>query len=143
MTIIDQKMAALMGWLEESCGSNQAQSVLDCIKNMLRKDTPLECMEIMLLADLIHGYRKEMLRRIKDYKALCSEEYANPVAIFQVHKDLKRMKEEIANGIVCWADLRTVYFTERADYMARCKWPYSPAVCLSNSSYEQTSPQSA
>ncbi len=70
MTSQDHDMAAIAGWLEEDCGEIQAQYILDEITKIQRKGSPLECLEIMLLADLIHGCRKEMLRQIKEFKAL-------------------------------------------------------------------------
>jgi|GEM_PF-3733270 len=142
MTNQANKMAALAGWLEESCGKNQAQDILDHITKMQCKGDSLECLEIMLLADIIHGYRKELLRKIKDFKALRSQEYAQDVASFHVRKELKGMKDAIINCIACWADLRDLYFYERAIYMERCKGPNSAIVCVSNSLYEQSPSQS-
>ncbi|MCK5375046.1 MAG: hypothetical protein KAJ40_07160 [Alphaproteobacteria bacterium] len=96
----------------------------------------------MLLADLIHGYRKEMLRQIKGFKALRRLEYAQAVATFHVRKDLKCMKEAIINSISCWAELRDMYFFERARYVECCKWPNSAIACVSNPIYEQSPSQS-
>ena len=142
MTSQTNGMAALAGWLEEYCGKNQALCIFDQIIKMQRQGGSLQCMEIMLLAEIIHGYRKDMLRRIKEFKAMRAHEYAQDVATFHVCKELKSMKEAIASGLACWKDLRTLYFFERARYMERCKWPYSAAVCLSNPLYEQSPSQS-
>ncbi len=143
MTSQNYDMAALTGWLEENCGENQAQCILDQIKKMRYQGGSLQCMEIMLLADLIHSYRKERLRQIKEFKELRAQEYAQAVATFHVRKELKGTKEAIMNGISCWADLRELYFFERARYMERCKWPHSTALCWSNTLYEQSPSQSA
>ncbi len=143
MTNQDHKMAALTGWLEEICGHIQARHILDNITKIQHKEDPLECMEIMLLAEIIHGYRKDMLRQIKEYKALYAHEYAQDVATFHVCKELKYMKEVIIRCLACWADLRELYFFERALYMERCKWPQSAIVCVSNALYEQSPSQTA
>lgn len=143
MTNQDHKMATLAGWLEENCGEIQTQYILNHIKKMQRQDGSLQCMEIMLLADIIHGYRKDLLHQIKNYKALRAQEYAQDVVTFHMRKDLRSMKEAITSGIICWTDLRELYFFERARYMERCKWPHSAAVCLSNPLYEQSPSQSA
>jgi len=142
MTSQTNGMAALAGWLEENCGQIQARYILDHIIKMQHKYEPLECMEIMLLAEIIHGYRKGMLSQIKEYKALRAQEYAQDVATFHVRKELKCMKEAIMDSLVCWKDLRTMYFYERALYMERCKWPHSAVVCVSNPLYEQSPSQS-
>ncbi len=139
MTDKNDNMAALTGWLEEKCGHIQTQCVLNEITKMQFKDA-LECMEIMLLADIIHGYRKDMLRQVKEFKDLRAQEYTQDVATFHVRKELKSMKEEIMNGIACWSDLREMYFFERARYMERCKWPHSVVAVLSNPRYEQQFP---
>jgi len=143
MTNQAYKTANLAGWLEENCGEIQAQDILNYITAMQHKTYHLECMEIMLLAEVIHGYRKEMLRQIKEYKALRAQEYAQVVASFHVRKELKSIKEAITSGIACWKDLRDTYFFERTCYMERCKWPHSAAVCLSNPTYEQSPSQTA
>ncbi len=139
MTIQANSMAALAGWLEDECGENQAQYILGHIAKMQRQDQvgSLQCMEIMLLAEVIHGYRKEMLHQIKEYKFLRAKEYEQDVASLNVRKELRNMKEAIIKGLTCWLDLREIYFFERVLYMKRCKWPYSAAVCLSNPLYEQ------
>ena len=143
MTSQVNDMAALTGWLEENCGHIQAQCILDQIKKMQHHGGSLQCMEIMLLADVIHGYRKEVLCQITKYKALRDQEHAQAVATFSVRKELKSMKEAIAKAVTCWADLRDMYFFERTRYMERCKWPHSAVVCLSNPLYEQSPSQSA
>jgi len=143
MTNQYHNMAALAGWLEEKCGPVQALSILDQITRMLYQETSLQCMEIMLLADLIYEYRKEMLSQIKEYKALRNREYAQSVATFHVRKELKSMKEEIRNGVTCWVHLRDMYFFEYARYMECCKWPYSAAICWSNPLYEHSPSQTA
>ena len=142
MTSQINDMAALAGWLEENCGKNQAQCILDQVNKMRYQGGSLQCLEIMLLADIVYGYRKEMLSQIKEYKTLRVQEYAQDVATFRVRKELKSMKEAITSGVACWKDLRVLYFFERARYMERCKWPYSVAVCLSNPLYEQSPSQS-
>ena len=142
MTNQVNKMAALAGWLEENCGQNQAKDILNHITAMQYKTNSLECMEIMLLAEIIHGYRKDMLRQISEYKALRAYEYAQDIATFHVRKELKCMKESIMDGLTCWADLREMYFFERSLYMERCKWPHSAIVCVSNPLYEQSPSQS-
>ena len=139
MTSRSNDMAALMGWLEENYGHIQAQEILGSVTKIQHKEDPLECMEIMFLAEIIHAYRKDILSHIKEYKALRAKEYAQAVATFHVRKELKCIKEAIANNIACLADLREIYFFERALYMERCKWPQSVAV-LSNPRYEQQSP---
>lgn len=136
MTNQVNKMAALAGWLEENCGQNQAESILDQVNKMRCQGGLLQCMEIMLLAEIIYGYRKDMLRQIKEYKALRTHEYAQDVATFHVRKELKSMKESIASGIACWKDLRTLYFFERERYMECCKWPHSGIVCVSKAAFD-------
>ena len=121
MTDKDHDMAALVGWLEEKCGHIQAQYVLDEITKMQRRGTPLECMEIMLLADLIHGYRKEMLRQIKEFKALHKLQKSDSLASMRVYRKLRNMKEQIKSGLQCWTDLRDDYFLQRACYMEHCR----------------------
>jgi len=121
MTNHDHKMAALVGWLEENCGEIQAQYILDHITKMQRKGGPFECMEIMLLADLIHGYRKEMLRQIKEFKALRSRENSKSLMSVRVYRKLKDMKDQIKSGLQCWADLRDDYFLQRACYIEHCR----------------------
>lgn len=143
MTNQAYETVTLAGWLEENCGEIQARCILEQIKEMQCKDGSFECMEIMLLADIIHGYRKELLCQIRKYKALRAQEYAQDVATFHVRKKLKSIKEVITNSIGCWAGLRDMYFYERSLYMERCKWPNSVAVCLSNPLYEQSPSQSA
>ena len=142
MTSQANDMAALAGWLEENYGHIQAKEILNSTTKIQCKEDPLECMEIMFLAEIIHGYRKDMLRQIKEFKTLRKQEYAQDVATFHVRKELKSMKEAIINGIACWANLREVYFFERTCYMERCKWPQSAIVCVSNPLYEQSPSQS-
>jgi len=135
-------MATLAGWLEENCGQDQAESILDQVHKMRCQGGLLQCMEIMLLAEIIYGYRKDLLRQIKEYKVLRAQEYAQDVATFHVRKELKSMEEAITSGIACWKDLRALYFFERAFYIERCKWPHSAIVCVSNPLYEQSPSQS-
>ena len=121
MTNQDHNMATLAGWLEEKCGEIQAQYILDHITKMQRKGSPFECMEIMLLADLIHGYRKEMLRQIKEFKALRKQGGSKSLTSVRIYRKLKDMKEQIKSGLQCWTDLRDDYFLQRACYMEHCR----------------------
>ena len=121
MTSQDHNMAALAGWLEEKCGHIQAQYVLDEITKMQHRGSPLECLEIMLLADLIHGYRREMLRQIKALKALRNQERAQSLPSLRTRRKLKDMKEAIQQGLSCWTSLRDDYFLQRACYMEHCR----------------------
>ncbi len=117
MTDKTNEMATLAGWLEENCGEIQAQYIIDHITRMQRRGSPLECLEIMLLADLIHGYRKEMLRQIKEFKALRKQENSSSLTSVRIYRKLKDMKDQICQGIECWTTLRDDYFLQRACYM--------------------------
>ncbi len=121
MTNKTNEMATLAGWLEEKCGEIQTQYILDHITKMQRKGSHFECMEIMLLADLIHGYRKEMLRQIKEFKVLRSRESSKSLMSVRIYRKLKDMKEQIKSGLQCWTNLRDDYFLQRACYMEHCR----------------------
>lgn len=121
MTDQNNELATLAGWLEVKCGPAQSQYIIDEISKIQQREKPLECMEIMLLADLIHGYRKEMLCQIKEYKALRNQECAQELSTLHIWHELKDMKENICKGIACWTTLRDDYFLQRACYMEQCR----------------------
>ena len=122
MTSQDQNMATFVGWLEEKCGQIQAQYVLDEITDMQIKKNNLECMEIMLLADLVYGYRKELLQQIRSFKELRAQEGVKPLVDIRVRRKLKNMETTIRGGIKSWSALRRGYFSERSRYMEQCKY---------------------
>lgn len=114
-------MASLAGWLEVKCGPAQAQYIMDEIHKTQQLEKSPECMELMLMADLIDGYRKELLHHIKEFKALRRQESTRSLVTLHIRHKLKEMEEIIKGGIFSWATLRDDYFLQRACYMEQCR----------------------
>ena len=117
----ENELAALAGWLEVKCGPAQAQYIIDEIEKTQRQEKNPECLEIMLMADLIDGYRKELLRHIKEFKTLRRQESTRSLVTLHIRHKLNEMEETIKGGILSWATLRDDYFLQRACYMEQCR----------------------
>lgn len=119
MTSKDREMASLAAWLEDRYDEIQAQAIMEEVLKTERRtsENPSrvpDYLEVKLLADLMYGYRKELLRQIKEFKTLRRKESKKELVMLHVRHRLKNMEENIMFGIQDWRDLRDDYFLQYA-----------------------------